>query len=83
LHCFTFPVARTRYRPFLATSIEVDNNTPLGKGNFGEVFLGTIRRTGERVAVKTDKTADMTQLMREADLIGQFRQVHTGIPSVW
>ena len=48
---------------------------PLGKGNFGDVFSGTMRSTGVRVAVKTCRSEHIPaaqQFLAEAEILKQY-----------
>ena len=47
----------------------------IGKGAFGEVCEATLRTSGERVAVKTcrsNELTDMDKFMQEADILKQY-----------
>jgi len=48
---------------------------PLGKGNFGDVFSGTLKDSGTRVAVKTCRSEhipEAQQFMAEAKILKQY-----------
>ena len=51
------------------------DSKPLGKGNFGDVYSGTVRDSGRRVAVKTCRSEHIPaaqQFLGEAEILKQY-----------
>ena len=51
------------------------DSKPLGKGNFGDVYSGTVRDSGRRVAVKTCRSEHIPaaqQFLAEAEILKQY-----------
>ena len=55
---------------WLCSHGDVQLGKKLGNGNFGDVFLGEMTRTGRKVAVKTckDSVPDPQRFLEEADV---------------
>lgn len=56
----------------------------LGKGSFGDVFLGTEYQTGKKVAIKMEhKDSDHPILFHEYDIYQQIYKPNIGIPKIY
>ncbi len=61
----------------------IDSKTVLGKGSFGKIYLGTIKTTGEEVAIKLESArAEQPQLIYEKKIYDLLKG-NIGFPKIY
>ena len=65
----------TKYDKWSLRHSDINIGKKIGKGAFGDVFEATLKSTGEKLAVKSCRSGDLTDMdkfLQEAEILKQY-----------
>ena len=65
----------TKYDKWALSHSDIHIGRKIGKGAFGDVFEASLKSTGERLAIKSCRSSDLTDMdkfLQEAEILKQY-----------
>ena len=65
----------TKYDKWALSHSDINIGRKIGKGAFGDVFEATLKSSGERLAIKSCRSSDLTDMdkfLQEAEILKQY-----------